>query len=165
MCVRPRYRWGSRSFCGTHSLSGRLQSAVAVTFTARAGRWIEATLTLAGLTDCRFQLPGPARTKCQSIAVDETIDPGPGVRALLDVIEVGFEGGAVDAATIDRFAAFLSGFMAEDAFATIKAAGKRSFNTREDEAEKPPDHAPSGPNLPVVAPETLAAEPDPPTES
>jgi len=300
---------------------------------------IQATLTLADLTDYQYQLPGPARTKFESIAVDETIDPDPKVRALLDVIEVGFEGGAVDAATIDRFVAFrqrtetrfddllaatktansashdvqgelalvnekirelkdkreehnqviqglkdrlpaasvararlsalsvsipffpdlltrlvsfptifltlivtiaagglgtvvafsrryyssrdassltlsrlfvnvgegiaaaiaiflfsgagmlaltqgggsvnnvelspytvafvafLSGFMAEDAFASIQAAGKRIFNTQEDEAEKPPDHAPSGPNLPVVVPETLAAEPDPPTES
>lgn len=34
------------------------------------------------------------------------------------------------------FIAFLSGFMAEDAFASIQAAGKRIFNTEEDDPEK-----------------------------
>lgn len=34
------------------------------------------------------------------------------------------------------FIAFLSGFMAEDAFASIQAAGKRIFNTEEDDPDK-----------------------------
>lgn len=43
------------------------------------------------------------------------------------------------------FIAFLSGFMAEDAFASIQAAGKRIFNTEENETK-----AANGTNLPAV---------------
>ncbi|MEM6373642.1 MAG: hypothetical protein AAF727_12805 [Pseudomonadota bacterium] len=59
------------------------------------------------------------------------------------------------------FIAFLSGFMAEDAFAAIQAAGKRIFATEEEEEE---EEEGTGTNLPVVSnPAGVPATTSPPS--
>lgn len=67
---------------------------------------LQFSLSLEDLTDFEYELPGPARNKYASILTNTGLDANLKLRALLDVVSLGFAEGGVDADTQDRFNLF-----------------------------------------------------------
>ena len=80
---------------------------------ARDETSLQASLTLEDMTEFQYELPGDARARYESVLVSSELDADPKIRALLDIVSVGFAESEIDADTKDRFSLFRARIVTE----------------------------------------------------